>query len=178
VDLDGVDIGAAHYESVGSIDATLVHAGRTIEVHGATAYQDHSWGRRDWGALATHRWIWATFGEELTISVIGGFAPTGKRTVWGYVHDGEEYRTVADVSFNFLIRDDGFTTESCDATVSTADGAVYRVCGQGDTGSPVGVEGWVMTDTFGTFECDGRRGVGIMECSNLARIPAWLGDGR
>jgi hypothetical protein len=174
VDLDGVDIGSDHYESVGQLDAVLQIGGRTVEVRAATAYQDHSWGRRDWSALATHRWIWATFDRDLTISAIGGYSPDGKRSVWGYVHDSSGYRTVADASFNFLIRDDGYSAGACDASIRTADGAVLHVVGSGDVGSPVGVEGWTMTDVFSTFECNGRSGVGIMECSHPKAMPSWL----
>jgi hypothetical protein len=174
VDLGKVSMGSDHYESVGHVDAVLQIRGETVEVRGATAFQDHSWGRRDLSAMATHRWIWATFGRDLTIAAIGGYSQDGKRAVWGYVHDRNGFRPVVEASFNFLIRDDGYSAGACEASIYTADGEVLRLIGCGDVGSPVGVDGWQMTDVFSTFECDGLLGVGIMECSHIQAVPPWL----
>jgi hypothetical protein len=64
LDVPGADVGKGHYESVGRVTGAVSTGGREATVAGF-AFQDHSWGPRNYGSVLTHRWLWAAFSEDL-----------------------------------------------------------------------------------------------------------------
>ena len=173
VDLDGAAIGGNHYDSVGAVEGTLIRDGRTVTIQGV-GFQDHSWGPRDYSAILTHRWIWATFGPDFYLMVFAGWTPNGQRTTFGYVFDEGRRTAVTEASYGLRVHDDGHTPAGCDARLVTAEGREYRVTGESDVGSVISHErGFFMTDAFARFECEGRNGAGIIEARELAGPAPW-----
>ena len=173
VDLDGASVGGNHYDSVGHVEGTLVRGEQTVAIAGV-GFQDHSWGPRDYGALLTHRWIWATFGADLYLMVFAGWTPTGQRTTFGYVAEDGRRTAVTQATFGLRVDDDGHTPAGCDARLVTADGRELHVTGEADVGSTVSHErGFFMTDAFARFDCNGRSGAGVIEARELAAPAPW-----
>lgn len=172
LDGEGVKIGASHYESFGRVSGTVRAGAHQVDVSG-WAFQDHSWGPRDWSSLRSHRWICATFSEDLFFSVSTFVTAEGRRA-GGYVYDDGAFHGVADVSFGTKISDDGHSPEGCDVQIWTTDGRGYRVegrCGATAVNSHDG--GWFATDGMTVFEMGGRLGTGLLEVSELKALAPW-----
>lgn len=172
VDGDGVTIGAHHYETFGRVSGVVRDGNRQIPVS-AFAFQDHSWGPRDWSSLLSHRWICATFGEELFFSVATFLTAEGQKAS-GYVYDGG-FAGVRQVSFSVRMADDGYTPEGCDAQIWTVDGRGYHVTATCDAGAVNSHDdGWFTADGFAVFEMGGRLGSGLLEVSELKTLTPQL----
>jgi hypothetical protein len=171
LDGEGVTIGTSHYETFGRVSGTVRAGGRDTEISG-WAFQDHSWGPRDWRSLRSHRWICATFSEDLFFSVSTFVTAEGRRA-GGYVFDGG-FHGVAEVSFGTRIADDGHSPEGCDVRVWTTDGRGYHLTG---TCRATAVNshdgGWFATDGMCVFEMGGRLGTGLLEVAELTELAPW-----
>jgi hypothetical protein len=174
LDGEGVEIGTSHYESFGRLTGTVTADDARVAVSG-WAFQDHSWGPRDWTSLLSHRWICATFSEDLFLSV-AAFVTRAGRKVSGYVYDGG-FDAVADVSFGTRVADDGHSPEGCDARIWTTDGRGYHLTGTCDAGAVSSHDGgFFVSDGLTTFEMGGRLGTGMFEVSELKTLAPWLRD--
>ncbi|GAA4681345.1 DUF7065 domain-containing protein [Gordonia humi] len=174
LDGDGVQIGSSHYETFGRVTGAVHDAdGRRTEFS-TWAFQDHSWGPRDWTSLKSHRWICATFGEDLFMSVSGFVTAAGIR-VSGYVFDGE-FRAVEHVSFGASVADDGYSPLGCDAQIWTICGRGYHVVGRCEvTDLNSHDNGWFAADGLTVFETGGRLGTGMFEVAECKTLtPAML----
>lgn len=168
LDGEGVQIGAQHYESFGRVSGVVNRGDEAVPVSG-WAFQDHSWGSRDWSSLMAHRWICATFGEDLFFSVATFVTREGQK-VSGYVYDGG-FTGVSRISFGTRIADDGHTPEGCDARLWTVDGRGYHLTGICEaTAVSSHDNGWFVTDGLTVFEMGGRMGTGMLEVSELKTL--------
>jgi hypothetical protein len=168
----GAEIGKDHYESMGRIAGTVTVAGTDTPVAG-WAYQDHSWGPRQWSMLLSHRWIWATFGPDLFCSAFSFTTPRG-RMDFGYVFDAGEFRGVTRLETGARVADDGHSPTGCDARIWTADGRGYRIAGTCEVTSVTSHDdGIFFTDGLTVFESGGRLGTGIFEVSELKAPAPW-----
>lgn len=169
LDGEGVTIGSSHYESFGRVTGTVRKGDRIVDVS-AWAFQDHSWGPRNWQSLRSHRWICATFTENLFFSVATFVTAQGHR-VSGYVFD-DGFHGVADVSFGARIADDGYSPEGCDVRVWTTDGRGYHLTGTcRATAVNTHDHGWFAADGMCVFEMGGRLGTGLLEVSEFKSPP-------
>lgn len=156
-----------------------MRGGGSVEVSGF-AFQDHSWGPRDWGAMKAHRWACVTFGEDLFASIFSFTSVRGTRD-FGYVFDRGTFYGIVSCDFEARVGNDGLTPLGADIRVWCADDRGYRfTCPRIEVSSPsTHQEGFFVGDGFGVFECGGRLGTGILEVQELgAPLPhhrAWLG---
>lgn len=170
---DGASVAAHHYDSFGRATGTVTRDGQTTEISG-WAFQDHSWGVRDWTTVGAHRWLQAQFSENFYCAA-GTFATDAGVRSFGYVFDDGEFKEVTRVSFGGRVGDDGFSVEGCDAKIWTAAGDAYRI-----TGDCVSSRlsdhhnGWFTSNGFAEFECGGRLGTGVLEIAELKTLPPSL----
>lgn len=179
MDVPGVDLGKAHYESLGRVRGTVTTASGDVAVAGF-GYQDHSWGPRSFGGLRTHRFAYVTIGDDLFASVFVFSGDQGARH-FGYVNDRGTFHAVVAADFDARVADDGHSPRGCDIRVWTEHGRGYRfTCRQIDVTHPITqVDGFFVTDGFGVFESGGRMGTGLLEI-NERKTPSpehrqWLG---
>jgi hypothetical protein len=166
-----VTLGAGHYESMGRVHGQLTVGDREVEVS-AFAFKDHSWGARDYGTLPAYRWVWATFGEDLFLYAATAATDDGQRA-WGYVCRDGQIDPLTHFEANARIADDGVMPVGCDARLRTASGRGYRLRGEVDTGSLHAHYGnFFMVDGLAEFELGGRRGIGLLETSQLRNLSA------
>lgn len=173
LDGGGVQIGSSHYETFGRVTGT-VREGDTETSFSTWAFQDHSWGPRSWSSLKSHRWICATFGDDLFMSVAGFVTDSGFRAS-GYVFDGE-FRAVENVTFGASVADDGYSPLGCDARIWTSCGRGYHVTGTCEvTDLNSHDDGWFAADGMTVFELGGRIGTGMFEMAECKTLtPAML----
>lgn len=171
LDGQGVTIGSSHFESFGRVTGSVRVGDETSKVSG-WAFQDHSWGPRDWSSLRSHRWICATFSENLFFSVSTFITAEGRRAS-GYVYD-DGFHGIVEVTFAVRVADDGHSPEGCDVRVWTVDGRGYHLTGScGATAVNSHDGGWFATDGLCVFEMGGRLGTGLLEVSELKALAPW-----
>ncbi|MGH9043213.1 MAG: DUF7064 domain-containing protein [Acidimicrobiia bacterium] len=171
LDVPGADLGKGHYESVGRVTGTVATGGREVAVS-AFAYQDHSWGPRHYGAILTHRWIFAAFSDDLFCSVFT-FTTAAGRQDFGYVYDDGRFHAVTRVDTGARVADDGHSPTGCDARIQTEGGRGYRIIGTVGVSSPSSHHDFYITDGLTAYECGGRLGSGIFEVHELAGPAPW-----
>jgi hypothetical protein len=168
---DAIAMGTSHYESFGRVEGTITTRNGEIAVIGA-AWQDHSWGPRDWSQSLAHRWIMANFGPDLCISA-WQVMTEGGRVLAGFVCDEGTFHGVDRVTFGASVDDDGYTPARCDAHIWTELGQGYHLVGTVDgAGSVAHDAGYWMTDGLAVFRMGGRLGAGVFEVRERAKLPA------
>lgn len=168
-DEGSVALGAGHYESMGRVTGIVTVGERTVAVS-AFAFKDHSWGGRDYGSLPAYRWVWATFGEDLFLYAATASTDAGQR-VWGYVCERGTIDPIVDFQANACIADDGVMPVGCESRIWTQSGRGLRLRGEVDTASLHAHFGnFFMVDGLAVYELGGRRGVGLLETSQLRNL--------
>jgi hypothetical protein len=92
------DFAPGHIEAGSRVTGTLSLGGQQVAIDGL-AYRDHSWGKRDWGTLLSHRWIAGTVGPALTFNAASWHGVDGSLRSFGIVvRDGKiDYATEVDI---------------------------------------------------------------------------------
>jgi hypothetical protein len=91
------DFAPGHFEAGGPIRGTLQLGDRRYEINGI-CYRDHSWGRREWSTLLSHRWIAGSCGPALTFNAASWHGTDGSLRSFGIVaRDGRIDRADVDI---------------------------------------------------------------------------------
>jgi hypothetical protein len=168
----GLVLGKRHYESMGQVTGVARVGARTVSITGG-AWQDHSWGARQFYAHRAGRWLFAVFGRELAISAFAYMTPEGRKD-FGWIFDKGSVRTVSRAEFRASVDDDGITPLGCDATIRADDGQEFRIQGSVDASAITGDGDWYSKDGLARFQCQGRAGQGILEVNELKSLPPAL----
>lgn len=75
---------AHHWESASKVSGSVALNGKTYQID-ALGYRDHSWGRRNWSSLASHRWVAGTVGPAFTFCAASWQATDGTLASFGYI---------------------------------------------------------------------------------------------
>jgi hypothetical protein len=115
-----------HWESGGRVRGTVVLGDTTYAIDGL-CYRDHSWGRRDWASLASHRWVAGTVGPELTFCAASWQSSDGVLASFGcVVRDGQFERAVkTDIVAHMEI--DATTNRGGSIKLQLADGEIIAI---------------------------------------------------
>jgi hypothetical protein len=165
LDFDEMKLGDRHYEIMGTVKGTLTHGDRKIPIH-AGCWTDHSWGGRDFGSIVSHRWLWASFGADLSMSVFI-FVTNDRLHYQGWVVDGGEIHIVTYAELHSIVNDDGISPEGCDAIIRTDSLKTYRVKGRCIDTALLGGHNYCVKNGLTEFECGGRIGSGILEFNDI-----------
>jgi hypothetical protein len=167
---DKIDMGTSHYESQGRVRGRVVVEDRQIAVNGA-AWQDHSWGPRDWSQSLAHRWIMANCGSELFLSAWQVVTTKGN-VLAGFVYDGDTFHAIDRIMFGASLYDNGHQPHRCDARFWTELGRGYHITGHSEVSAAVAHDaGFWMDDGLAEFAIGGRLGAGILEVRERAALP-------
>jgi hypothetical protein len=62
----GGDFAPNHMEVSSSVTGTVSIKGKRYQVNGV-GFRDHGWGKREWQAIVSHRWVVGTFGPDFSV---------------------------------------------------------------------------------------------------------------
>ncbi|MBN8848654.1 MULTISPECIES: hypothetical protein [unclassified Sphingomonas] len=167
----GSVLAKGHYNTMGRATVTGEFEGRRIELWG-DGFMDHSWGPRTGIPLGT-RWLVASFGPDFCIMILQNMTEQGSMVKASYIlRDGRVVNASSRTRIHMTVGDDSYSPEGCEAEVWDVEGRCYRV--RGKVVAPCSV--YPFHDSFLThgtavFECGGRVGRGILECSNNFKGP-------
>ena len=85
------DMAAAHFETSGRVTGSVRLGDRELDVDG-TFHRDHSWGPREWEALAGHRWVVGTSGPEFSFSSAVMLGESDLVSGGYVIRDGERFQ--------------------------------------------------------------------------------------
>ena len=97
-----------HIEGTGITTGTVTLKGKTYQVKG-TGWRDHSWGKRNWNGILTHRGIGAMFGKDFNFMGINFIGADGKKVKFGSVTRGDTIRAVDDFRVVSYVDEDGIS---------------------------------------------------------------------
>jgi hypothetical protein len=158
-------LGDRHYEIMGMVDGRIDLGDRSIPI-AASGWTDHSWGPRDFSTNLSHRWLWASFGADFSISAFN-FVTNEGMFYTGWAWDDGEVFPVTHAEFHATVNDDGITPEGCDAIIRTTGNRSYRVRGRSRDSALMGGVGWHAKNGLTEYECGGRMGEGLLEVNEL-----------
>lgn len=177
-----------HYETFGRVRGTITdHTGDSVDVS-AYAFQDHSWGPRDYASLtAAHRWIYAVFGDDLFADIYTIVTDAVEPSVsdetagvhhpgdhhYGYVYDRGSFQRIQKLEVDVNVAHDGHTPKSCNVCAWTISGRGYEFSGALHAASVSTQDGgFFSTDSVGVFRSGGRVGSGLLGLRNRHRPSA------
>ena len=165
-------ISTGHYQTIGTVSGTLSALGQTFQVKGF-AFDDRSWGPRNWQDQLTHRACWACFGDDLFCTMWHLTSPRGVACL-GYVYDHGHLERVPHVEVEVTMAADGISPIGYTFTGWTESGRGYRITGRAD-GSNIMTQrdGFMQCAAVGRFEYGDRIGVGACEVNELKRPAPW-----
>jgi hypothetical protein len=164
------DYAPQHYETSGRVRGTARIGERRFNVD-ALAYRDHSWGRRDWPTLLTHRYLGGTVGPELTFCTLSWLGTDGRLSSFGLLIRNGVCQYARSVDFLVYLESDGTSHRGGEVTFHMYDGEIVTL-------RPVlvdavlhehGGEGGAALsaiDSICVVEYAGRRGFGDLEITN------------
>jgi hypothetical protein len=112
-----------HWESGGRVRGTVDLGDRQFQIDGL-CYRDHSWGRRDWASLASHRWVAGTFGPELTFCAASWQSSDGALASFGCVVRNGQFEQVAHTDIVAYMEIDAVTNRGGEVTLTLLDGEI------------------------------------------------------
>lgn len=162
------DFAPGHLEAAGTIKGQVNLDGRLYEVDGL-CYRDHSWGKRDWKTLLTHRWIAGTCGPQLTFNAAAWHGTDGTLRKFGIVVRNGRVEYATDVDIVVYQECDGMTHRGGRMTLTMADGEMVSVQPSVIDGGVTVHNGVACVDQLCTFEYAGSVGFCDFEISTNPR---------
>ena len=128
--------------------------------------RDHSWGIRDWRDPDTWQWTTAVFDDDTAVNFWEVRKPEGT-AVEGYLHLDGRSELVADIEVTTQYREDGYTQDTFDVTVTDHEGRSLDVSAETLTVVPVNFsyddEVTTVRRTPTRYEANGKTGHGWTE---------------
>ena len=157
-----------HMEATGWVTGSVSVKGKTYQVAG-TGWRDHSWGKRNWLGILSHRFYPAMFGKEFNLFCVTFVGADGNLVKFGTVIEGDEVRFVDTFEVIAYMGEDGVS--NCGGRLLLElDGETrvieYEPIGKGAISMN---HGFPCVDTLCKVRMDGKLGVGIAETSNRAQ---------
>jgi hypothetical protein len=164
------DVRASHWEHTGLVEGTVTVSGETTQVR-AFAFQDRSWGPRNWATKITYRWAWGCFGDDLLFSLFNitdpEILPDGHLEKGYIIERGRQFRVVK-VDVTVEMSADGVNPSGAALVAWTDGGARYRFRGQCDGASAhTHRDGFMMSDACTNWTFGDRLGSGFIEVNEL-----------
>lgn len=157
-----------HIEDTGWIRGTVTIKGTAYQVAGE-GWRDHSWGKRDYQSLYSHRANYAIFGQELNFFAVTVVARGGHRVRQGLVVKGDTLELNNDFSIVAYLDEDGIS--HCGGKlIANIDGKSQTI-----EFKPVGKavinyhQGVAICDSMCKVTMGDKVGVGLMETSMRAQ---------
>jgi hypothetical protein len=162
------DFAPGHLEAAGTVKGEVTLGGRHYPVDGL-CYRDHSWGKRDWKTLLTHRWIAGTCGPQLTFNAAAWHGIDGSLRKFGIVVRNGEVAYATDVDIVVYQECDGMTHRGGRMTLTLADGEKIVVEPRVLDGGLTLHNNVACIDELCTFEYRGMQGFCDFEISTNPR---------
>ncbi len=157
-----------HIEAVGRVTGSITIAGKTYKFDGP-GWRDHSWGKRNWKAVLSHRYYPALFGRDFSFFGVTYVGMDGKFIKAGTIIRDDTVEPTTDFDIVAYVGEDGVS--NCGGEVSLRiDGREHKL-----RYVPIGKTTINMhhifpcVDTMCEVTMDGRRGVGFTETSHRAQ---------
>ncbi|MET0984184.1 MAG: hypothetical protein ABW034_02145 [Steroidobacteraceae bacterium] len=155
-----------HFETLGRAVGELKLGNEVLKID-AFAFDDRSWGVRDWRHILTYRLFWAMFGPDLYVIMYTTTSPEEKRT-WGFVFDRGTRSNIVDIEMEVSVATNGVFARRFEALLWTDTGGAYRINGQADGNLVVTQRhGFMESPTLCRMEMNGRVGGGVLEFAEL-----------
>jgi hypothetical protein len=159
---------ARHFEVACAVNGRVRLGDREVTVSGI-GYRDHSWGKRDWGTLLSHRWIAGSFGPQMSFCALAWHAIDGTFRTFGVVVRAGKVIPCKSVDILTYLEADGTTCRGGELTFVMPDGEVIGFTAKAVDAMVSHHQNLANVDTLCTIDYNGMRGFCDFEMSNNPR---------
>lgn len=162
------DFASCHFEVGCKVTGTARVGGRRYEIDGL-GYRDHSWGKRDWSILLSHRWVAGTFGPDLSFCALTWHGTDQKIKKFGILVRNGEVIGAKTVDIVTYMEADATTCRGGEVTFTMPDGESLFLIAKPIDGLMSYNDSIALVDTLCTVEYNGRKGFCDFETSSNPR---------
>lgn len=148
------DMAAAHFESSGRMSGTVRMGDREFEVDGSF-HRDHSWGPREWEALAGHRWVVGTSADGEFAFSSAVMLGTSDLVSGGYVFRNGERFQASEVDIVVGMEPDNVTARNATVAWELENGETVVVDCEVIDGWMFGHGKYIEADQLARFQVRG-----------------------
>ncbi len=162
------DFAPGHLEAAGRVSGE-VHLGDHRASIAGLCYRDHSWGRRDWSSLLSHRWVAGTCGPELTFNATSWHGVDGSLRSFGVLVRNGEVIYAESVEIVVWMEIDAMTHRGGAITLKLSDSEDIVIQMHAVDGLVTLHNGVACVDELCEFEFKGHKGFCDLEISTNPR---------
>lgn len=151
------DFAPGHFEVGGTIRGRLRIGERQFDIDGV-CYRDHSWGRREWSTLLSHRWIAGSVGPELTFNAASWHGTDGSLRSFGIVSKNGVVTHAVNTDIVVYMETDACTHRGGVLSMQMPDGERITLRPRLIDGALTLHNNIACIDTICTVEYQGRKG--------------------
>lgn len=163
------EFAAQHFEAAGRITGSVTIGGKRHVVDDGLCYRDHSWGRRKWDTLLSHRWFTGTFGPQLSFGAMKWHSTDGSLGSFGLVVRNGVTHFARDVDILAYMEADGLTHRGGELTLTLGNGEKIRIDAKPIDGVVQVIHDIASVDQICTAEYNGQTGFCMFETTNNPR---------
>jgi hypothetical protein len=120
------DVAKNHIEAAGCVSGTIEFEGKTFEIHKAVGYRDRSWGPRNWSIMRGHRWVPASFGDDLSVQAVSWMDAEGKIAEFAYIIRDDKIHLPTNIDLVTYSENDGVTNRGGKLVLTMANGEIIE----------------------------------------------------
>jgi hypothetical protein len=159
---------ARHFEVGCAVTGTARIGKNEYPIQGM-GYRDHSWGKRDWGTLLSHRWIAGSFGAPLSFCALAWHATDGTLRTFGVIVRNGNVVPCEAVDIVTYIEADSTTCRGGELTFVMPSGEAIRMYPKPVDAMMSYHHTLANVDTLCTIDYEGMRGFCDFEISSNPR---------
>jgi hypothetical protein len=157
-----------HFEAAGRITGSVRLKGIDYKIDGL-AYRDHSWGRRQWDTVLSHRWVVGTFGSQLSFAATTWHGTNGSMFKTGLVVQGGRVQFTNNVDIIVYLESDGLTHRGGEVALLLPSNEEIRIRARPIDGVLAMIHGIASIDQLCTVSHAGMQGFCDFEITNNPR---------
>jgi hypothetical protein len=162
----GEDIAPNHMEVASTVSGKLTIKGKEFDIDGL-AFRDHGWGKRDWDAFLSHRWIAGVFDENLSLLAMTLIGVDDKLINMGCVFRDNQLIYTDEVEIVTYLESDGLSHRGGQVTMKLSTGEVFEIeCTPIQKGAVSMVHCVPVVDTLCEMRMDDKIGFCDFETAN------------
>ena len=163
------EFAAQHFETAGRVTGAVTIGGKRYDVNDGLCYRDHSWGRRKWDTLLSHRWFTGSFGPQLSFGAMNWHSTDGSLGKFGLVVRNGVATFAKDVDILAYMEPDAMTHRGGELTLTLPDDEQIHIMARPIDGVIQVIHDIASVDQLCTAEWNTQTGFCVFEISTNPR---------
>ena len=163
------EFAAQHFETAGRITGKVTIGGKSYSVNDGLCYRDHSWGRRKWDTMLSHRWFTGSFGPQLSFGAMNWHSTDNSLGKFGLVVRNGVATFATAVDILTYMEPDAMTHRGGELTLTLPGDEKIHIVAKPIDGVVQVIHDIASVDQLCTAEWNGQQGFCVFEISTNPR---------